>query len=301
MSRDTLRGEGDRFLIDGMRKGSSDAFRRLVERFGGRLKAFAARRLGGSGIDPEDAVQETFLSLVRNLDRLEEVRSLQAFLFTILRCRIADLARARGPTAGAVPLHPAESSPGPDPASPVATPSTYARRDEAVVSRRLVLADVLEQLLGRLKHERKFRDLKILELIFCRSVSHQEVARTVGTSEPTVSRTRKALVEELRKLVAHHPRADALVDLPRGDDVSRLISGIWQENLFSCVKRSTLGSYALGALDDEWTAYVKFHLDVVGCEVCAAHLEDVESPEEGVSPATRERIYTSSVGFLKGR
>ena len=131
MNDESLQGEGDRFLITQIRSGSADAFRRLVERFGGRLKAFAARRLSGSGIDPEDAVQETFLSLVRNLDRLHEVRSLQAYLFTILRCRIADLARARGPTASAISLNANGSSPGVQPTSAEESPSTYARRDEA--------------------------------------------------------------------------------------------------------------------------------------------------------------------------
>jgi len=299
MKHELIRSEGDRFLIEEMRRGSSDAFRRLVDRFGGRLKAFAARRLQGSGIDPEDAVQETFLSLVRNLEQLSEVRSLQAYLFTILRCRIADLARARGPTAGAVPLNATESTVGLDPASPEVTPSTYARRDEAVVARRVVLGDVLEELLTRLKQERKFRDLKILELIFCKGITHQEAARLAETSEPTVSRTRKLTIESLHRLVQKHPQAEALQDLPGGDDVSQLVSDIWQENLFTCLKRSTLGSYALQVLEADWADYVRFHLDVVGCEICAAHLDDVAKPEAGVSESARREIFASSAGFLK--
>ncbi len=295
----SLKGEGDRFLVEAMSKGSSEAFHRLVERFGGRLKAFAARRLAGSGLDPEDAVQETFLSLVRNLEKIGEIRSLQAYLFTILRCRIADLARARGPTAGAVSLGGTESSPGIDPVSADGTPSTYARRNEAVSARHVVLADVLDTLLTRLKTERRFRDLKVLELIFCKGLSHQDAAKLVPTSEPTVSRTKKATVEELRSLVAKHARADALQDIPWGDDVSNLLRSVWEENLFSCLKRSTLGSYALGVLDEEWADYSRFHIEVVSCEFCSAHLDDVAKPEEGVSHKTRERIYASSAGFLK--
>ncbi|MCZ6794498.1 MAG: sigma-70 family RNA polymerase sigma factor [Planctomycetota bacterium] len=299
MEGELLKGEGDRFLLDEMRKGSSIAFRRLVERFGGRLKAFAARRLSGSGIDPEDAVQETFLSLVRNLSQLHEVRSLQAYLFTILRCRIADLARARGPTASAISLNANGSWPGVQPTSAEESPSTYARRDEAVGARRAVLADVLEILLGRLKSDGRFRDLKVLELIFCKGTSHQDAARLAGTSEPTVSRTRKATVEELRKLAAAHPQADALQDIPWGDDVSGLIRTVWEENLFTCVKRNTLGSYALEVLDAEWTDFVRFHLDVFGCEYCKAHLSDLSKPEAGVSQKMRDQIFHSSAGFLK--
>ena len=291
--------DGDRFLIDEIQRGSSDAFRRLVDRFNGRLKAFATRKLSGSGLDPDDAVQETFLSLVRNIEKLAEVRSLQAYLYTILRCRIADLARGRGPTAGAVSLEAYESSAGYEPPSPVGTPSAYVRRDEARDMRPNVLCDCLEALLSKLKAERKFRDLKILELLFSVGISNKEAAKLAETSEPTVSRTRTALIEDLRKLISKHPQADAMEDLPAGDDVSHLISDLWRENLFSCIKRSTLGSHALDVLENDWQDYVRFHLEVVRCPYCQAHLDDVQGGGEGVSLARRDSIMQSSIGFLK--
>ncbi len=293
MNNDHLQGEGDRFLIEEIHRGSADAFRRLVDRFSGRLKAFAARRLQGSGIDPEDAVQETFLSLLRNLDGLIHVRSLQAFLFTILRRRIADLARSRWPIAEAAPLSVTE------PVAAGGRPSSYARRDEAVVARSVVLAEALELLLSRLKQERNFRDLKVLELVFNKGVNNKEAAQLAGTSEPTVSRTIKAAVEKLRLLIAKHAKADALEDLPSGDDASNLIRDIWHENLFTCLKRSTLGSYALSVLEPEWMDYVRFHIETAACEYCAAHLTDITAPDENISESTRQEIFTSSVGFLK--
>jgi RNA polymerase sigma-70 factor (ECF subfamily) len=298
MSGAELQGEGDRFLIDGIRAGSADAFRRLVDRFGGRLKAFAARRLGGSGIDPEDAVQETFLALLGNIGRLEGVRSLQAYLFTILRCRIADLARARGHSGRALSLDALEPRSGLEPASPGATPSAYAREDEAVKASRAVLAEALDAYLARLKGERQFRELKVLELVFAQGRTHQEAARLAGTSEPTVSRIRRAAVEELRRQVARHPLAPALEDLPAGSGES-LITELWRENLFTCLKRSTLGSHALGVLDAEWSDYVRFHLEAAGCEFCAAHLADITAGSEGISRAAREKILASSAGFLR--
>ena len=307
VSPEQLQGEGDRFLVEEMRAGSAEAFRRLVDRFSGRLTAYASRKLHGSGLDPEDAVQEAFVSLVRSLDRLEGVRSLQAYLFTILRWRIADLARERGPTAGAISLDGApgsgRSSGGLTLASPESTPSTYARRDEAVDARRVILADVIESLLERIKEEKKFRDLMILELLFSLGVSQQEAARLARTSESTISRVRKSLIEQLRKLVAEHAKVDAIEDLPSGeggrDGEEAIIASIWQENLFSCVKRSTLGSYALDVLDEEWADYVRFHLSVVKCEYCVAHLADVEQGDKSITTEARERIFTSSVGFLR--
>ena len=123
----------------------------------------------------------------------------------------------------------------------------------------------------------------MLELIFSAGKSNQEAARLAETSEPTASRTVTATVESLRRLVAAHPKAPALEDLPWGDDVSRLIHDTWQANLFTCLKRSTLGSYALGILDDAWADYARFHLEVIGCEYCAAHLHDISSPEQTIS------------------
>jgi RNA polymerase sigma factor (sigma-70 family) len=299
MTEDRLHDESERFLLAKLREGSEDAFRRLVDRFGGRLKAFAAARLNGTGIEPEDAVQETFLCLVRNAAQLEDVRSLQAYLFTIARRRIIDLMRTRGPVGTALPLDPGDSSPGVVSVAPGATPSAYARRDEAVGLHRVVLADVLDTLLGHLKEERSFRDLKVLELVLHKRTTNQEAARLAGTSEPTVSRIVKAAVEGLRDGLRVHPGAEALRELSARDVSPDLLGELWRENLFTCPKRSTLGSYALGVLEDDWADYVRFHLETVACEYCCAHLADITAPERSLSEETRREIFASSRGFLK--
>ncbi len=299
MTEDRLKDESERYLLEKIVAGSEDAFRQLVERFGGRLKAFAAVRLEGSGIDPEDAVQETFLCLLRNLPRMGEVRSLQAYLFTITRRRIIDLMRTRGPIGTAQPLDTGDSSPGVVAAAPGGTPSSYARRDEAAAMHRYLLADVLDVLLGHLKEERSFRDLKVLELVLHKRTSNQEAARIAGTSEPTVSRIVKAAVEDLREGIAAHPGAEALRDLSAHDVSADLLGELWRENCFTCPKRSTLGSYALGVLEDDWADYVRFHLEAIGCEYCRAHLADIAAPERSLSESVRQEIFTSSRGFLK--
>ncbi len=299
MTEDRLKDESERFLLAGLREGSADAFRQLVDRFGGRLKAFAGSRLEGTGIDPEDAVQETFLCLVRNLEQLTEVRSLQAYLFTITRRRIIDLMRTRGPVGKALPLDTGDSSPGVTAIAPGATPSAYARRDEAAGMHRAVLADVLDVLLGHLKEERRFRDLEVLELVLHKRTSNQEAARVAGTSEPTVSRIVKAAVEGLRDGLRAHAGAEALAELSARDVSPDLLGELWRENLFTCPKRSTLGSYALGVLEAEWAQYVRFHLDAVGCEYCRAHLADITSPERTLTESARKEIFASSRGFLR--
>ena len=66
----------------------------------------------------------------------------------------------------------------------------------------------------------------------------------------------------------------------------------------TCLKRSTLGSYLVGVLEEPWLGYTQFHLDVVGCSMCLANLADLESEEEERPPTDTERMFASSVGFL---
>ena len=81
------------------------------------------------------------------------------------------------------------------------------------------------------------------------------------------------------------------------------VARIWREEGISCPKRSTLGRYLLGALDEDWSSYVEFHAEAGGCDRCLANLEDLRSEDEGEDARRdlRERCFASSVGFLSRR
>jgi RNA polymerase sigma factor (sigma-70 family) len=304
-----LKGEGDKYLIDSIRKGDQSAFRQLVDRFSGRLTAYAARRVAGTGIDPEDAVQETFLGLLQNLEkgreRLSQVRSLEAYLFQVLRNKIFDLTAKRPEAHGMrrVPLADQDADgiiEGFEPVAAGGTPSNYVQREEDVQVRARVLADILEEVISRLKDEKSFRDLKVLELLFLSSLKNREIATAVGTSEPTVTRVKQDALERLSRAAARHPLGGGGFTFPETEEgASDLIRKTWRANLLSCVKRSTLGAYSLGALEKEWKDYVTFHLETVGCEACAANLQDMREGGKAATPESRERVFASSIGFLK--
>jgi len=76
------------------------------------------------------------------------------------------------------------------------------------------------------------------------------------------------------------------------------VARVWQAQRLTCLKRSTLGAYLLGVLEEPWKSYVQFHLDVVGCPLCVANLGDLESEQEEEPEVDTERIFQSSVGFL---
>jgi len=304
-----MKNEGDRYLIDCVRNGDEAAFRQLVDRYSGRLTAYASRRMSRSGTDPEDAVQDTFLGLLQSLERGEErvagIRSLEAYLYQILRHKIYDL-RAKRPEAHGlrrVPLAREDADgivEGYEPVAPGGTPSSYVRRGEEVLVTHQVLSDVLEKFIGQLKKEKNFRDLKILELLFMTPWLNKDIAAAAGTSDATVTRVKKDALGKLSRLVARHPSGSSCHSrLEEEEDASKLVRTTWSDNLLSCLKRSTLGAYALGAVESDWKDYIRFHLETVGCETCAANLEDLRSEGESKSQAVRERVFVSSVGFLK--
>jgi hypothetical protein len=84
------------------------------------------------------------------------------------------------------------------------------------------------------------------------------------------------------------------------EEVELSVSNVWRRHRLTCLKRSTLGQHLLGVLEDPWLGYTQFHLDVVGCSMCLANLEDLGREEEddgGVGHS--DSIFASSIGFLK--
>src|SRR4051794_2722348 len=86
--------EAERYLLEQIRTGSQEAWSQLVERYQGRLLAFARRRAPKSA-DPEDLVQDTFLLFLRDLPAYRGQASVETYLFLILRRRIIELLRVR--------------------------------------------------------------------------------------------------------------------------------------------------------------------------------------------------------------
>lgn len=80
------------------------------------------------------------------------------------------------------------------------------------------------------------------------------------------------------------------------------LGGIWRRHRLSCPPREQLGSYLLGVLSAEETDFVQFHLEVSGCRVCTASVEDLQGEQalagnEQVA-GRRKKYFQSSVGHL---
>ena len=290
--------KADRYFIDAVARGDAAAWTQLVDRYQGRLVAFARQRLG-SRADAEDLVQETFVGFLSALPHFRGDASLETFLFTILRRRIADFFRAR-------PDRSAGGAPGdsgvPDPTDD-RTASWYVRREETDRRRQQILAEAINDVVGAHRDALRFREVKMLELLLHVQHSNKEVAALVGATEQQVAMVKHRGLKQ----IARRAQRDAAALDAQGDDSAagagtQLLSLAWNQARPTCPKRTTIGAHLLGTLDDAWSDYVIFHLETVQCGICLANLEDLENASKSeVSRDWRHRVLQSTVGFLRRR
>ncbi|QDU71262.1 RNA polymerase sigma factor [Mucisphaera calidilacus] len=290
--------DADRQLLEGVRAKDPAAWQQLVDRYHGRLIAFA-RRHGPRSTDAEDVVQEALISFLTSLDGYRGDASLETYLFTILRRRLIDARRSRR-----VPLceasirsdedgSPIERAPGPE-----ETASWYARRDENQQQLREALVSGLDNLVRKYRDALNFRDLMIVEAVFYAQLKNREVAELIeGASASHVAVIKHRAIDAIRQSVT-----EALGDSRAAesiDDAGDLLTEVWEASRPSCPKRNTLGANLLGTLEPEWSAYITFHVDVLGCSACRANRDDLQqATADPAASVIRNRILESTVGFL---
>ncbi|MEL7336699.1 MAG: RNA polymerase sigma factor, partial [Planctomycetota bacterium] len=87
--------ESDRLLISRIRQSDADAWQELIQRYEGRLLAFAASRVGDR-VAAEDIVQECFIGFLTSLPNYDERRELESYLFSICAYKLTDHLRREG-------------------------------------------------------------------------------------------------------------------------------------------------------------------------------------------------------------
>lgn len=81
-----LMADPDAQLLDALRAGDDEAFRLLVSRYHTRLLRFAESMVSSRAV-AEEVVQDTWLGVVRGIDRFEGRSSIKTWLFNILANR----------------------------------------------------------------------------------------------------------------------------------------------------------------------------------------------------------------------
>lgn len=302
--------EADKYLIDQIRRKNADAWTQLVQRYQGRLLAFARGKLRQPS-DAEDLVQDTFISFLKSIDAYREEAGLETYLFTILRRKIVDW--FRGQDSAVCLLEDRVTGDSQHDDAPPAiqqvpsrdeTASWYARRDEVRDICRTALTASLRDLVAGYRKTKNFRDLKIVEMIFYCQLRNKDVASMLDMDEKQIALIKHRVLKTLRDSVTEHATSELTVaDLEQleTERADALLIDIWRAERLSCPKRNTLGAYLLDTLDTPWQDYVKFHLDHLGCTYCLASLDDLrnETASANVSDSFRNRILESTVGFLR--
>jgi len=290
----------DAYLIEAVARGDPQAWCEVIERYQGRLLSFARRRLAQPS-EAEDLVQETFLGLLRSIPNYDRSRSLETYLFAILRNKLNDqfrkLQRGQRQSLDACELDEAGQA-----AVSEETPSRRVARQETADTQRAALVATLREWVEQCHASRRFQELIVVEMLVVLGLRNKEVAADLGLTETAVAGIKFRVLERWRQLAQASSAARDWQEADLAADSS--VARIWREEGVSCLKRSTLGRHLLGALDDEWSEYVRFHVEVAGCERCNANLDDLRSEDERDAAAherLRERCFASSVGFLSRR
>jgi len=187
--------EGDRLLIEQIRKGDPRAWENLIARYEGRLLAFVERRLRDRA-SSEDVVQETFIGFLNSLPHFDDRRELQTYLFTIASHKLTDHLRRRGRH----PVHTASESTAEalqqqvdeNPAA-----SSLARSQERRELEAEALARCLGGMIAQWKEKGEYLRLRVLELLMVKGWANREVARFLRVSEQQVANYRFAAVKKL--------------------------------------------------------------------------------------------------------
>jgi RNA polymerase sigma-70 factor (ECF subfamily) len=172
--RPAATADGDWESVEARKRGSLPAFDRLYQQHGGRMKSIACNLMGNTA-DAEDAVQETFLKIYRNVKTFRGQSSFSTWVYRILINTCIDMKRKRhyvdvlqvGPVDGvAQPALPASNHP-----------------------LRLTLEKLVGRLDARLRH--------VFLLFEVEGFKHSEIAEILEISEAS---SKHALFEAKREL-----------------------------------------------------------------------------------------------------
>ena len=73
----------------------------------------------------------------------------------------------------------------------------------------------------------------------------------------------------------------------------------WRRGRWSCPPRAVWSAFVDGRLGDGLSQHLRFHVEVIGCRVCAANLADLQqSGDHSDSEGRVRKIFQSSAGRL---
>ncbi len=190
----------DQMLIARIRAGDEAAWRRCIEEYEGRLRAFVRSRLKDSTA-ADDIVQETFLGFMTALPNYDGQTPLDRFLFSIASHKIVDALRRAGrrPALTMTDAQSGLSQSRQSWAGSARHASSMARSGEQHSLRAERLRQLLAELVTGWKQRHEWERLQCLELLLVRGWTNQRVALALGLSEQAVANHKYAVLDHLRR------------------------------------------------------------------------------------------------------
>lgn len=95
--------------------------------------------------------------------------------------------------------------------------------------------------------------------------------------------------------------ANRLVELiAQQDEGGHTIGQLWRRERLSCPPRAVLAALVDGRLGDRLSQYLRFHIETIGCRICAANLADLNRTDSSTEAERRSsKIFQSSAGHLR--
>ncbi len=195
-----MASDSDRVLIAQIRQGDQKAWQQLIERYEGRLLAFAIRRLRDRATS-EDVVQETFIGFLNSLPNFDDRRELQTYLFTIASHKVTDQLRRMGRKPWQSGSEDGTEILNNQTDSAQRAASSLARSGERQELENEAIARSLGQMLRAWQQKGDFARIRVLELLFVKGWANRDVAVEVGVTEQQVANYRFAALRKLGELI----------------------------------------------------------------------------------------------------
>ena len=185
-------------LVARIREGEERAWQECIDRFEGRLLAFARSRLRNKSA-AEDIVQEAFVGFLTSLPNYDDRTPLDSFLFAITAHKLTDHLRREGRRPAFPMFSDADSATSPrEWAGSDRVASSMARSQERRVVEEEVLANALIELIERWNQQEDWERLKCMELLFVRGWPNKNVAARLNITEQAVANHKHFVVSKLR-------------------------------------------------------------------------------------------------------
>lgn len=196
----TQEQEADRYLIERIREGDSEAWQNLIDRYEGRLMAFTNSRIRNRA-SSEDIVQEAFVGFLVSLPNYDGGRPLESYLFSICAYKLTDHLRREG-RRPSIQMHGRSSTAGQiEPAGVDRVASSIARSVERKVIEEQAVRDAIAEQIERWKKSGSWVKLQVIELLFVLGRSNKDVAEQLEISEQQVANYKSDFQIRLRAIV----------------------------------------------------------------------------------------------------